>query len=162
MVLFLPLVHDFNFYHSSKHLCQCLLGYLLILFSDFFPLYLINSGFYIFASLMEPYIKPMVMVWTWWFALIALVISQIIHTLVPFMTIFKTDISYINFELCISPGSHGSFFDKEVTASTNLNLHNIYTCRSEFLNSYYTNCVFQRLVPLLQYACFCTPSIAQF
>lgn len=53
---------------------KCLLGYLLIHFSDFFPLFLINSGFYIFASLMEPYFKPLVMVWTWWFTSIVLVI----------------------------------------------------------------------------------------
>lgn len=58
--------------------CQCLLGYLLIHFPDFFPLFLINSGFYIFTSLMGPYIKLLVMVWTWWFASIVLIISQII------------------------------------------------------------------------------------
>lgn len=81
------------------------------------------------------------------------------YTHVAFMTIFITDISYINLELLLC--HLGSFFDKP---GLNKFEFALYTCRSGFLNSYYTNCarVFQRQVPLFQYACLCTPSNVQF
>lgn len=53
------------------------------------------------------------------------------YTLVAFMTIFITDISYINLELLLC--HLGSFFDKEATVWTNLNLHYIHVDQDSWI-----------------------------